>query len=248
MKTSTSSTELKTASTGYESSTTTTETPAAPAEVETHDDLGYEIEETPAVPVVPEKPVVPHVVDEKIVEKPLTGYGEEEPEAPKEPGVPKTPEELTEEEKVKKDLTEVIKDLGEGYNKEKIAKFALDNKLTKEQVASYVKLVKEDDALAVQAAEEAKKAQRKQWKDELVKDPEFGGTNFDKNVQKVEKLLEKMPSTKKVLTEKGGMLPPYIMKDFLGLAKLLNPTAPLVTGDPAAPKEDDGNFLDDLYS
>ena len=39
-------------------------------------------------------------------------------------------------------------------------------------------------------------------------DPEFGGENFDKNVDRVEKVLEKyMPNMKKVLTERGSMLP-----------------------------------------
>jgi hypothetical protein len=43
-------------------------------------------------------------------------------------------------------------------------------------------------------------------------------------------------------------LPPYIMRDFLSLAKALNPTTKLVTGEPSEVKKEEGNFLDDMYS
>jgi len=42
------------------------------------------------------------------------------------------------------------------------------------------------------------------------------------------------------------MVPPYIMKDFFALSKILNPKAPLVVGDPGN-KEVVENHLDVLY-
>lgn len=230
-----------------------------PKEVETPvvedsktDDFGYDkiIEE-----VKPTEEVKAQVVEEKPVEKPATGYGKEEEEVKpteevKAPVVEeKKSEDLTEEEKNKKEVSDVIKNLDDGYNKDKITKFALDNKLSKAQLEAYVNLTKEEDQAFTKAQEEAKKTQKKAWRDELMKDAEFGGENFDKNVDRVEKVLQNyMPNTKKILTEKGSMLPPYIMRDFLGLAKALNPTTTLVTGSPAAPKEEDGNFLDNMYT
>lgn len=216
--------------------------------VETHDELGYELDKP--IVVTPEEEVKPD--EEKPIEKLATGYGKEEPEeevkpveTPKEEV--KDPAELSEEEKNKKEITETIKDLGAGYDKDKITKFAVENKLSKAQLDAYVKMTKDEDAAYVKQQEESRKTQRKVWKEELMKDPEFGGDNFDKNVDRVERLLENMPNTKKVLTEKGTMLPPYIMKDFLSLAKALNPTTTLVVGDAPAPKEEEGDFYAELY-
>ena len=216
---------------------------------DSHDDLGYEVEpeEKVEVPPVAAPPVVEKTPEE---EKDLSGYSKE-PEVPPvaaPPVVEKTPEEMTEEEKAQKEISDSIKELGPGYDKKKVEKFAVENKLTKAQLDAYVKLTKEEDAEFAKQQETAKLTQRKAWKDELQADPEFGGENFDKNVASVNKLLNIMPNTKKVLTEKGSVLPPYIMRDFLSLAKALNPTTKFVGGEPPAPKEDDSNYLDDMYS
>lgn len=224
----------------------------APAAVETHDDLGYVIpKEEVAAPIIEEKKDdVP--ADDKI-EKPATGYNDEEVAPPAEevkevPPVEKTEDEMNEEEKAQKEIKTVIAGLGEGYDKAKIEKFVLDNKMTKEQLAAYVKMTKEEDAKFASDQAAAKVKYRNDSINSLKSDPDFGGENFAKNVDRVEKLLEKnMPSTKKMLTEKGGMLPPYLMKDLLSLSKVLNPIAPLVIGEPPAPEEKDGNFLNDLY-
>lgn len=221
------------------------------------DDLGYGPEEGETPPAKEAAPAAEAVKpeNEKPVEKPATGYGAEEPKevtppaAPATPPVEKKPEEMTEEEKVQKELADVVKDLGAGYDKEKIQKFASEHKLTKVQLEAYVKMVKQDDETAIANQKAAVVAQRKAWREELVKDPEFGGENFAKNVDRVEKLLENnMSNTKKMLTEKGGVLPPYLMRDLLSLAKALNPTTKLVHGEAPAPQADDKDFLDDLYT
>jgi hypothetical protein len=231
---------------------TTAPVVVAPPVVESNvDDFGYEDATIPA-PVVAAPVVTPPVVEPpKTDEKLLTGYGKEEevvtPPVVTPPVVEKKLEDMTDEEKAAKEITDSVKALGNEFDKEKIAKFALDNKLTKAQLEAYVKVTKDERELTIKAQEAAVQIQRKAWKEELVKDPEFGGEHFDKNVDRVEKLLNNMPNTKKILTERGTMLPPYIMKDFLALAKLLNPTTKMVTGEPSTPPADEGNFLDDMY-
>jgi RecA-family ATPase len=224
--------------------------PAQTTEVDDgKDENGYEL--TPEEKKVDEPKKEETKVEEKPIEKPATGYGENIPEPVEEvvPPVEKKPEEMTDEEKAVKEFSDVIKDLGEGYDKDKVKKFAVENKLTKTQLEAYVKMAKEEDKAIVEKAEKARISQRKSWNEELKNDPDFGGANFAKNVDRVEKVLENnMPSTKKFLTDKGIMLPPYLMRDLLGIAKALNPTVPLVVGDPVEPKEDEGDFLDNLYS
>lgn len=215
-------------------------------ESDTHDPFGYE---KPKDVTPPPAEVVPPATEEK--RKKATGYGEPEevvPPAEVVPPVEKTPEELTAEEKAEKELVEAVKDLSDNYNKEEIKKFAKEHKLTVDQVKAYVKLQKGQDAAFLVAEQTRVKAQRSTWNNELKTDAEFGGANFDTNLDKVEKLMEKfMPDTKKVLTEKGGMLPPYFMKDFLRLAKAMNPTSKFVGGNAPAPKEEEKSFLEDLY-
>ncbi len=212
------------------------------------DDFGYATPEVKPEPKVEDKKPVE---DDKPIEKAATGYAKTEevkPEPKVEDKKPADEVPPTDEEKVKKELTEAIKDLPETVDKEKVSKFALENKLTKEQLQAYTELVKEDQKNFEISQKEAVQAQRTEWKNELVNDPEFGGENFDKNVDRVEKVLEKyMPNMKKVLTERGTMLPPYIMRDFLALSKVLNPTTTLVMGNPSETENDSKNFLDEMY-
>lgn len=252
MKTSITNTDSKTDSLPKPEIQTTEVVTPAPVENSDVDDFGYEVEPAPVAPKELPKPdaVVPPAEEVK----PLTGYGKDTeevkpPEVVTPPAEEVKPEELTEEQKLQKEISEAVKELGDGFNKEKIAKFALENKLSKTQVEAYVKFAKSEEKEILKAQEEATKAQRKSWGEELMKDPEFGGENFEKNVDRVEKVLKNyMPNTKKILTERGSMLPPYIMRDFLSLDKLLNPTTPLVSGEPSVPAENDSNFLDDMYN
>lgn len=243
MKNSTNNTESKTDS-----------TPNDQVETTTTDDFGYDIpaddkktSDEPPAPAAVEEP------KEEKVEKLSTGYGDDDeevvPPVEDKKEEPKEGEELTDEQKAQKEIDEAVKALGDEFDKDKVKKFATEHKLSKAQVEAWVKQVNEDNKEAKRLQEEAVKAQRKTWKEELKKDPEFGGENFDKNVDRVEKVLKNnMPNTKKMLTERGSMLPPYIMKDLLSLSKALNPVTKFVGGEPSEPKKEEGNFLDDLYS
>jgi len=218
-----------------------------------YDDLGYEVvkgtEQVPSpaeqAQVVP--PVVPPPAEEAKVTNPGTGYGKKE-ETVTPPVEPEKKEEpKTDEEKVKHEISEVVKGLPEGMNKERVTNFALEHNLSKEQVEAYVKLEKEANEKAVKDREQFVKDQRTSWEKELKEDSEFGA-NFDKNVDRVEKVFDQyFPNMKKELTKRGGMLPPYIMRDFLALEKVLNPTTTLVTGEaPTVPKEEK-HYLDEMY-
>ena len=185
--------------------------------------------------------------EDKPVEKPATGYNkpEDKPAEPKPEDKPADKPEDKPEGITKEDLTEVLGELPE-FDKNRISDFALKNKMTKDQVQAYADLIKND----ITEAQQNVQIQRQTWKKELIDDPEFGGENFDKNVDKVEKVLEKhLPHTKKMLTDRGGMMPPYIMRDLLGIAKFLNPTTKMPTGEPSVVVEEssDKDFLNEMY-
>ena len=247
MQTNMNSTESKTDSTNQETNDLLDSTE------ETHDDLGYELPKELPKPPKQEEKKLPTPPGQKAPETEIkTGY-EDEPEAPvipEEKKVEKTPEEMTAEEKAQKELDDAVNSLGDGTDKAKIKKFAADHKLTPAQVKAYGDLTKAEQAEARTNAENAKKAQRSAWHSELKTDPEFGGQHFDVNVKKVNEVLNNfLPDTKKVLTDKGSMLPPYIMKDFLRLHKVLNPVSKFEQGDPSVPEEanDPDAFLEDMY-
>jgi hypothetical protein len=172
-----------------------------------------------------------------------SGYEDPKTEPPKPVEPPKD-----EPAKPDADISLVLKDLPQGYDREAVTKFAIDNKLTKEQAQAYVKFA-QDEFAQIKKNHEAKSNEIKvQWTNELKSDQNFGGENFSKNVHAVENLIENhLPNMKKALTERGGMLPPYIMKDLLNLHKLLNPTASLVNGEPSIPAKDDDDFLTEMY-
>lgn len=214
----------------------------------TVDDLGYDID--PAAPKEEVAPVVEGdvapVVEEKI-ENPATGYKNPPvEEAPKVEVPPVAEADKTPDMKLKEEFDKLVAPLSDA-DKKTVSEFAVAHKLTKEQVEAYVNLRKSEDA----KAEENQKAQivstRNAWIKELKDDKDFGGANFDKNVDRVEKVLQNfLPNTKKVLTERGSVLPPYIMRDLLSLEKTLNPTTTLVGGGPKVElKEVD--FLDEMY-
>jgi hypothetical protein len=236
------------ATTGYIDPAAPVDTPVVttPAEPEL-DENGYtkvaKPEEDPKDPPAKEPEADPEVKD------PATGYGDDpEPEPKKEPKEePKDP--ASEEGKLNAQMDESLGELPEGYNKDILKQFALDNKMSPEQVKAYVELTKSEEAQSVEDNASAVREQRAAWKKQLVNDVDFGGENFVKNNDRVEKVLDKhFPEWKKELTGRGKMLPPYIMKDLLGLAKTLNPTTSLEKGDPSEPVvKDDGNFLDEMY-
>ncbi len=224
-------------------------TPAAPAEP-VLDAFGYEVK---AEEKVVEEKVEEKKVEEPVVEDKTTGYSDD-PEKKVEPKVEEKVEEKkpVEGEKTAEELriTEINDTLGDRDDKESIAKFAVENNMTKDQVTAYMTMRDAEDAQWDADDKAAAQAQRSAWKKELLDDPTFGGDNFDINVDKVDKVLNNlMPNTKKVLTERGNMLPPYIMRDLLEVSKALNPTTTLVNGDPSEPvAKEEGNFLDSMYT
>lgn len=149
------------------------------------------------------------------------------------------------------EIEALLKDLPENIDKEKVSKFATEHKLTKEQVEAYVNLTKEDNANLEKNREAQVKATRKAWKEELFEDASFGEGSqetFDKNRHNAEQILNNhMINTKKVLTDTGGMLPPYIMKDLLKVHNILNPKTKLVDGDPGK-VEKEKPFLETMYT
>jgi len=185
--------------------------------------------------------------------KPVSGYGkeaqgEEEEETP--PVVPPK-----EEEKVV-DLGFELK-VDEKLPKNEVAsvkEFAKKHGLTKEAAQEYLDLrvteMKEQETAQAQSKvdyQKAVKAQRKAWETELKTDPEFGGEKYGHNIKQAEKVLEEfMPGTKKILTEKGTMLPPYVMRDLANIANHVYKTEGFVNGNPSVSEDESDTEMDPL--
>lgn len=249
----TNSTGSKTDSTETTTKTNTGyETPVEKVE-ETVDDFGYDIEKKVEEKTdETKKPEPEKKVEDEKAKNPSTGYSDVEEsdknKDEKKPDEAKAPEEKSADEKLVEELKESVKDLPEEINKDKVLKFIQDNKMTKEQAKAYSELVKAEIAESKANREAFLKQQKADFVKELKNDPEFGGENFVRNVDRVEKVLENnMPNLKKHLTERSGMLPPYIMKDLLAISKALNPVTDFVKGDAGEVTESGNNFLDDLY-
>lgn len=220
--------------------------PAAAADGKEYDELGYEI--------VPEKKDEPKPSDKKPdakppekkaddtkVENPSTGYGDEPPkdETPAPAAKP--------EEKKDVDLGFELK-IDAIIPKEavtKVKEFAKANEMTQKQTQALVDILKTDTestnkaiADAKAAADQELKATRSKWHKELKEDPTFGGENFKHNVHQAERVLQDlMPETKKELTKRGTVLPPYVMRDLAKIAEKFYATTSLVQGDPQPPTE-----------
>jgi hypothetical protein len=179
--------------------------------------------------------------DDKI-EKLATGYDKEPPVIVEEvkPPVVEPPVELGFELKV----DEVIpKD-----EVTKVKEFAKAHGLTQTAAQAYLDLrageVKEiatAQAEAIKNAEREVAATRSKWYSELKADPVFGGEKMQHNVMHVEKVLQEfMPLTKKELTDRGSVLPPYVMRDLAKLAEHLYSTENLIQGEPSIPEKPAG--------
>ncbi len=214
--------------------------PAAKVEDDKLDDLGYEKVEPVVEDKKPDSKVDAKPEDVKI-EKPATGYGEEPPKIVEEVKPP--------EEKKDADLGYELK-VDEIIPKEEVSKikaFAKQHGLTKEVAQAYFDLRKTEVQEYSAAVEKAQKAfeqeklqTRAKWHKELKDDPSFGGEKFAVNVQRAERVLQDfMPGTKKMLTERGSVLPPYVMRDLAKLAEHLYATGEkLVQGNATMPPED----------
>lgn len=228
--------------------------PAVKAEGAVTDEFGYE--KAPAQDD-PTKKADPKVEEKKAGEKieevkdPATGYGV------------KPPETKVEEKKVDpppaKDLKEELgyeldlKDL-EKAEADKLTEFVKTHKLSKEVAEAYVNNKKSEIAAFNQEVEDYRKNQEKvqnetraNWDKELREDKTFGGQNYERNIHRVEKLMaEFMPLTKKVLTERKGMLPPNVMRDLCKLADHLYNSDKIVQGDPKMPEKTQDKEMDPL--
>lgn len=180
--------------------------------------------------------------DETKPEDQVSGYGAEPPkdgakdEKPSEP--PKQDPPKDEGLGYELDLKEVEKSTAEA-----LLKIAKEQKLSKEQAEAFVQFKKQEIKAQADAdakyEEEYKAAQIKQkqdWYNELKNDADFGKDKFNHSVARVEKFIsEMMPDTKKVLTERRSMLPPYVMKDILRTANKFYDNGKFVQGEqPAA--------------
>lgn len=176
--------------------------------------------------------------DEKIPEDAVAGYGDKAPEVP-DAGKQDDPPKKKEDDGLGYELE--VKDLDE-KEVQAIKDLAKEMKLTKEQAQTFVEIKKKElvdmkasqDAYEKQVQVEVTK-QKAAWHNELKTDPDFGGEKFAHSVAKVEKFIsEFMTDTKKVLTERKSMLPPYVMKDILRAANKFYDTEKLVTGSGAS--------------
>lgn len=190
---------------------------------------------------------------DKETEEDVTGYtkDDKENEEDKQAEDKEKDKQTEETEEFKpEEIKEIVETLPEGFNKESIETFVKDNKITKDQLKAYVEFEKKETQRILAEQKLNVENTRKQWKKELMEDKDFGGEFFDKNVKEVGKVFDKyMPETKKMLTERGSVVPPYIMKDLLKISKAMNPKEPLVNGQPSKSKSDNDpySFLNELY-
>ncbi|MFM6930146.1 MAG: hypothetical protein ACKOX6_16870 [Bdellovibrio sp.] len=234
-------------STGYETPPAETPAPnAAPPETPGNlDEHGYEKADAPNEPgkegsgEKKEGKETPAKAEKK-EEQPnsVSGYGDdhEDPAKEDEPVKEEKNEEIKADEGLGYELD--VKDL-DAKEAEKIQAFAKTHKLSQEAAQAFIEMKKSEIASAKQfeterqaALEKEIKVTKAKWVKELQTDKEFGGEAFKQNVFKVEKLLsEFLPNTRKILTERNSMLPPYVMRDLSKLANHLFAPDKLVTGD-----------------
>jgi hypothetical protein len=227
---------------------------------DTYDAYGYKIE--PAAP--PETKPIEVPVENKSASAEIpkqepdvkTGY-----ETPIE--VPKEETPVTEEKKQDppvEDKEKIVTDFGilPETDKKSFTEYFDKHNLPKEARDALVEIRKNELATQQKAQTDYNKQVqletaklKSNWYNELKADKDFGGAKFDANVKMVNKFVgDFLPSLKKMLTEKDGMMPPSVMKDYLSLAKKLNETEKLVQGDPGASETKPAgkyDFLDGYY-
>lgn len=221
--------------------------PVVPPVEEKFDSHGYPIANPP--PEVPPKedpsPTFPKPGEKPPEDpppaepSPAVGYDKPPEAAPKVEDPAKPPEPAKEGDLKVEDKGELTDEEVTGVlafaNKHKLAQSVVDAMISERKAE--VETWKANNVKLEQNAQNAAKVKQNKWYDELKADPDFGGENFKVNVKKVDKLVaDFMPNIKKELTKGGGMLPPYIMRDFFKLANHLHKTETLVEGDPAAEK------------
>jgi len=232
-------TESKTQQSVQENKTPTQE------EGDTHDQFGYEKSSSPKEEGKEDtKGKGNKEPEQEKIKTPATGYEGEPPEVKEEKQDEKDDKKDDQKETNAQEKPEVN---FEGLPKEevgKITEFMKKHNVTKEVAQAFADLRKQE----VKDYEEEQKKTEKQyeiekqklrasWHKELKEDNTFGGEKFAFNVHRAEKVLDLfMTNTKKELTERGSMLPPYVMRDLAKLADHLFSGDKLVTGDPKSPE------------
>jgi len=158
------------------------------------------------------------------------------------------------------DKNKIVTDFGNlsEADKKSFSEYFDKHNLPKEARDALVEIRKNEIATQQQAKVELEKQikleetkLRSNWYNELKTDKDFGGANFDANLKTVNNFMTNfLPGLKKMLTDKAGMLPPVVMKEYLSIAKKLNETEKLVNGDPGAPETKPTgkyDFLTDYY-
>lgn len=230
-------------------------TPANPPQAETEgdqfDDLGYKVTKPEATKDTetkgdkkPEQTETPPQSEE--IKDPVSGY-DKAPEPVKEETPPAA-------EPVKEETAPTVEVNVDGLPESvatALKKTVTDMKLSKEAAEALVSIKKKEieNLNSLQKAMEKEAADTKlKWYNELKSDPVFGGDKYAFNVNRVEKVLnEFMPDTKKVLTERKSMLPPYVMRGLAKIADHLYGTESLVQGGAKEPSPDDKK-VDDVLS
>lgn len=259
--------EVKTGDTGgggsngqvpSQSTTVTPDPTTTQTQGDTYDAYGYKIEPAKTPETKPNEvpgegePVTAEVQKQESDVK--TGY-----EAPIE--VPKEePVEPVKEAPVVDDKNKIITDFGtlSEADKKSFTEYFEKHNLPKEARDNLVEIRKNELSAQQQAkAEYDKQVQletaklKSNWYNELKNDKDYGGAKFDANNKMVSKFVSDfLPSLKNLLTEKDGMMPPSVMKDYLSLAKKFNETEKLVQGDPGASETKSTgkyDFLDGYY-
>lgn len=201
------------------------------------DDFGYE------KPKASVKPGEENKGDIKETKKPDTPPPEEKIEAVTgydkdiKPIEEEKPLEVPVEDPNKLEYELDVKDL-DTKQVEKIKIFAKKNNLSKEQAQAFSEMTKAEQVAFKQSVDDYNKKVETErtntkaaWQTELKNDPEFGGANYKQNVDKTNKFVgEFMPETKKVLTERGSMLPPSVMRDISKLADKVYASSSFVSG------------------
>ena len=186
--------------------------------------------------------------EEDDVETKATGYEEDSNEDSKKDETKVEEEKKTEtEEEFDKTLDSHLGELSEDESSS-IKKFAKEHKLTSDQVKAYAEMRQSEIVEFEKNKKEAESKYRKDSTNELKSDKDFGGENFNLNLKRVEVFLENhLPNTKKTLTDRAGMLPPYLMKDLLKIRNLMNSNNTFVGGDPSKVGEEEKNVIDIMY-
>lgn len=212
---------------------------------------------TPKAGAGDKKPEPPKAAEPEKIKDPVTGYGKE-PVKPAEPPA----EPLPVVEPPKNELGYELKTDGLPDDQAKmIREYAKDLELTEDKaklvVDKQLKLHQANVAAQTAADQKFKQEQdtakqnlRAQWDTELRNCPTFGKEKFDHNVHLAEKVLARSPEWKKALTERGSMLPPYIMRLLAEVGgELYGQQSQLNNGDPglpAVPQKKEGEKNDPL--